>query len=94
VSGADDSCVGSQNDESAFEAADGHKNTDAHKNTDGQSSALRGDSGEQHLRGRKRRRVTTAPPDGSDPHPTAEPDRHLANENDEQLKGDKPPHWG
>ncbi|MGV8851176.1 MAG: hypothetical protein ACOH1M_01245 [Rhodoglobus sp.] len=43
---------------------------------------------------RKRRRVTTAPPAGSDPHPTGEAERHAANENDERLKGDKPPHWG
>lgn len=45
-------------------------------------------------RERKRRRVTTAPPEGSDPHPTGEPERHPVNENDERLKGDKPPHWG
>jgi len=42
----------------------------------------------------KSRRVTTAPPAGSDPHPTGEPERHQNNENDERLKGDKPPHWG
>ncbi|WP_339619510.1 hypothetical protein [uncultured Salinibacterium sp.] len=42
----------------------------------------------------KRRRVTTAAPTGSDPHPQAEPERHSNNENDERLKGDKPPHWG
>jgi hypothetical protein len=45
-------------------------------------------------RGRKRRRVTTASPTGSDPYPTSEPERHQVNENDERLKGDKPPHWG
>lgn len=43
---------------------------------------------------KKRRRVMTTPPEGSDPHPTSEPERHLAHENDERLKGDKPPHWG
>ncbi|EPR76585.1 hypothetical protein ADILRU_1070 [Leifsonia rubra CMS 76R] len=48
----------------------------------------------QPAKGKKRRRVTTAPPEGSDPHPRAEPLRHPANENDERLKGDKPPHWG
>lgn len=42
----------------------------------------------------KSRRVTTPPPAGSDPHPTGEPERHQNNENDERLKGDKPPHWG
>ncbi|MEL0626229.1 hypothetical protein V6245_04635 [Salinibacterium amurskyense] len=42
----------------------------------------------------KSRRVTTPPPAGSDPHPTGEPKRHQNNENDERLKGDKPPHWG
>ncbi len=43
---------------------------------------------------RKRRRVSTEPPQGSDPHPTGEPERYLVDENDERLKGDKPPHWG
>lgn len=49
---------------------------------------------EQPRQARKRRRVTTSPPVGSDPHPTSEPERHPVNENDERLKGDKPPHWG
>jgi hypothetical protein len=31
---------------------------------------------------------------GSDPTPSSEPPRHAASENDERLKGDKPPHWG
>jgi hypothetical protein len=43
---------------------------------------------------RKSRRVTTEPPEGSDPLPTGEPPRHRARENDERLKADKPPHWG
>ncbi|MBH0098475.1 hypothetical protein I6E68_04880 [Salinibacterium sp. NSLL150] len=51
-------------------------------------------SGEPRAKPTKRRRVTTAPPAGSDPHPPAEPERHQVNENDERLKGDKPPHWG
>ena len=42
----------------------------------------------------KHRRVTTEPPVGSDPAPAPEPPRHASTENDEQLKRDKPPHWG
>ena len=41
----------------------------------------------------KHRRVTTEPPAGSDPAPAPEPPRHASTENDERLKGDKPPHW-
>lgn len=40
------------------------------------------------------RRVRTDPVPGSDPHPTPEPERHAPHENDERLRGDKPPHWG
>lgn len=43
---------------------------------------------------RRPRRATTPPPAGSDPTPTPEPSRHSGTENDEQLKRDKPPHWG
>lgn len=42
----------------------------------------------------KHRRVTTDAPAGSDPTPAPEPARHASTENDERLKGDKPPHWG
>jgi len=42
---------------------------------------------------RRKRRVTTDAPAGSDPSPASEPPRHAATENDERLKGDKPPHW-
>ena len=42
---------------------------------------------------RRTRRVTTDAPAGSDPSPASEPPRHAATENDERLKGDKPPHW-
>lgn len=45
-------------------------------------------------RPRRRRRVTTEPPPGSDLTPEPETGRHAATENDEQLKRDKPPHWG
>lgn len=45
-------------------------------------------------RPRHRRRVTTDAPEGSDPAPAPEPARHASTENDERLKGDKPPHWG
>jgi hypothetical protein len=45
-------------------------------------------------RPRRSRRATTPPPEGSDPTPEPEPGRHSAAENDEQLKRDKPPHWG
>lgn len=48
-----------------------------------------------HRAGRRRgRRVRTEPPAGSDPTPSPEPPRHASTENDEQLKRDKPPHWG
>lgn len=43
---------------------------------------------------RIRRRVTTEPVPGTDPHPDPEPRRHASGENDEQLKRDVPPHWG
>lgn len=47
---------------------------------------------------RVRRRVTTAPPPGSDPAPsrepaTAEPARGSGTENDDRLAADKPPHY-
>ncbi|HOY81352.1 MAG TPA: hypothetical protein PK282_03235 [Rhodoglobus sp.] len=45
-------------------------------------------------RTRGARRVTTPAPEGSDPSPAPEPSRHHVDENDEQLKRDKPPHWG
>jgi len=42
---------------------------------------------------RVRRRVTTAGVPGTDPAPAGEPPRHVAGENDEQLRRDVPPHW-
>ncbi|MDJ0336153.1 MAG: hypothetical protein ACOH10_12680 [Rhodoglobus sp.] len=42
----------------------------------------------------RRRRASTKPPPGSDPTPLPEPPRHASTENDEQLRRDKPPHWG
>jgi len=42
---------------------------------------------------RRGRRVSTEPPPGTDPQPQREPPRHRADENDERLKADKPPHW-
>jgi hypothetical protein len=45
------------------------------------------------VRTRTRRRVTTAPPPGSDPTPPREPDRHRLDENDERLTAEKPPHY-
>jgi hypothetical protein len=39
------------------------------------------------------RRVTTAAPPGSDPAPSAEPERHRLDENDDRLRADKPPHY-
>lgn len=42
---------------------------------------------------RRHRRVTTDPPPGSDPAPIEEPDRHDPGENDERMRGDKPPHY-
>ncbi|MGN6326714.1 hypothetical protein [Pseudolysinimonas sp.] len=41
----------------------------------------------------RRRRVTTAPPAGSDPAPQQEPERHAEGENDARLRQDKPPHY-
>ena len=43
--------------------------------------------------GPKHRRVTTQPPDGSDPTPSAEPPRHRLDENDDRLNAEKPPHY-
>ena len=43
---------------------------------------------------RKSRRVTTPPPEGSDPSPAPEPPRSTGTENDDRLRADKPPHWG
>jgi hypothetical protein len=48
----------------------------------------------QKTRPRIRRRVTTDPIPGTDPNPSPEPRRHTSGENDDQLKGDVPPHWG
>ncbi|HEU4808228.1 MAG TPA: hypothetical protein VFT01_08185 [Homoserinimonas sp.] len=45
-------------------------------------------------RRRIRRRVSTEPAPGTDPHPAPEPRRHASGENDDQLKRDVPPHWG
>lgn len=87
--GTDDSRSSEQHDEPAHEHAV--------EPSSGSSSESQGDEHPDPppaSRDRKRRRVTTAPPEGSDPHPTGEPERHPVNENDERLKGDKPPHWG
>lgn len=52
------------------------------------------DAGHAPITGaRGSRRVTTAPPPGSDPAPTREPERHRLDENDERLKAEKPPHY-
>lgn len=37
--------------------------------------------------------MRTDAPAGSDPNPQAEPPRHRADENDEQLRRDVPPHY-
>jgi hypothetical protein len=42
---------------------------------------------------RANRRVTTAPPEGSDPTPQREPERHALTENDDRLRAEKPPHY-
>lgn len=41
----------------------------------------------------KPRRAKTEPPPGSDPTPAPEPKRHDSGENDDRLRGDKPPHY-
>lgn len=43
---------------------------------------------------RRTRRVRTDAPPGSDPEPVREPPRHRADENDDRLRGDVPPHYG
>ena len=44
---------------------------------------------------RRRRRVTQAAPEGSDPHPFDPPTAARAEgENDDRLRADRPPHWG
>lgn len=40
-----------------------------------------------------RRRAQAPAPEGTDPHPEAEPERHSEGDNDERLLGDKPPHY-
>lgn len=57
------------------------------------SRLSRSTSPEQVPQPRKRRRVKTEPPPGSDPAPAAEPDRHAETENDERLRAEKPPHY-
>ena len=42
---------------------------------------------------RRRRRVRTDPPPGTDAQPVAEPERYDEGENDERLRGEKPPHY-
>ena len=44
-------------------------------------------------RTRRRRRVTTDAPPGTDPTPSSEPPRHALNENDQRLREEKPPHY-
>jgi hypothetical protein len=41
----------------------------------------------------KHARVTTEPPEGSDPNPAPEPTRTSGKENDARLKEDVPPHY-
>jgi len=48
---------------------------------------------EDGQKARRRRRVSTQPPPGTDPKPAAEPARHELTENDARLKADKPPHY-
>jgi hypothetical protein len=47
----------------------------------------------EERREKPRRRVVVPPPEGTDPSPVAEPERHDATDNDERLKADKPPHY-
>lgn len=42
---------------------------------------------------RPHRRVTTPPPEGSDPSPAPEPPQHPLTANDERLRAEKPPHY-
>lgn len=61
------------------------------------ASASSDNEAQQLLRSRRagRRRVTQAGPEGSDPHPFDPPEEpRSVTENDDQLRADKPPHWG
>jgi len=40
-----------------------------------------------------RRRAQVPAPEGTDPHPETEPERHSEGDNDERLIGEKPPHY-
>jgi len=42
---------------------------------------------------RPRRRVVVPAPEGSEPEPIGEPERHREDDNDERLKAEKPPHY-
>jgi hypothetical protein len=44
-------------------------------------------------RPRRRKRVTTDVPPGTDPTPSSEPPRHALDENDQRLRDEKPPHY-
>ncbi|MGN6501931.1 MAG: hypothetical protein ACTHKX_03380 [Pseudolysinimonas sp.] len=44
-------------------------------------------------RPRHRRRVTTDVAPHVDPTPASEPPRHRADENDDRLRAEKPPHY-
>lgn len=59
--------------------------------TDGDASRGEGPS-ESGLPG-TRRRATTPPPEGSDPHPEGEPRRHAPDANDERMRRERPPHY-
>ena len=40
-----------------------------------------------------RRRAQSPAPEGTDPQPEREPERHQDGDNDERLLGEKPPHY-
>ncbi len=53
------------------------------------------DSSDRRSAVRKHRRVVRPAVEGSDPTPLNPPmEPRSERENDERLKGDKPPHWG
>ena len=57
------------------------------------SRGLRSDPKGRVSKPSKPRRAKTEPPPGSDPKPAPEPKRHASGENDDRLRGDKPPHY-
>ncbi|HTL42107.1 MAG TPA: hypothetical protein VL294_11605 [Pseudolysinimonas sp.] len=59
----------------------------------GEADAAEGAETQPERRPRHRRRVTTDVAPHVDPTPASEPARHRADENDDRLRAEKPPHY-